>query len=187
MGGANGAATEGAAKGHDRVVRVPSREAAYGGGGGGGLFSPVPYRGAVDGTPKEGREEGDGWLDQTTLTPERGTSPINSATSRPHSHSAPQRAYVGVYSSTNNPPLSTQPKITRLTQCERPFDGRGVFSYIGTLGGTQPFKVRHDVPRSLRVVVDYFRNMRPLVPCADPSLLLEHPCRCRRTRTCLAR
>ena len=154
MGDANGAATEKAANGQGRVVRVPSRDAAYGGGGGGGggLFSPVPYLGAGEGTPKEGREEGDGWLDQTTLTPKRGTSPINSASSRPHSPSAPQRAYVGVYSSTNNPPLTKQPKITRLTQCERPFDGRGVFSYIGTLGGTQPFKVRHSVPCSLLVV-----------------------------------
>ena len=63
-----------------------------------------------------------------------GSSPAPSAV-RPspvpmRSPSPPQ--VKGVLSSTNNMPLNNQPQVTRLIHCERPFDGRGVMSYIGT-------------------------------------------------------
>ena len=128
------AATAAASEGQTPAPSTPLR-----GIGPSGAISPVPYLGGPS-TPQEGREEGDGWLDHTTITPRRDGHTPTKVAPRPTSP-APQRAYVGVFSSTNNPPLSTQPRITRLTQCERPFDGRGVFSFIGTLGGTQPFQV----------------------------------------------
>ena len=59
-----------------------------------------------------------------------GLSAVKASPIPVRSPSPPQ--VKGVLSSTNNTPLNNQPQVTRLIHCERPFDGRGVMSYIGT-------------------------------------------------------
>ena len=74
-----------------------------------------------------------------TRNPPSGASPGLSAISPSpilmRSASPPQ--VKGVLSSTNNMPLNNQPQVTRLIHCERPFDGRGVMSYIGNHSNPQ--------------------------------------------------